>query len=409
MVAVLVLAFCVVLAGFVRLRFYQRQVMVRLDRQREVQQSFATRSALTWLSVDKVGKLPVVTNRLGFETLRGDIGVSVCPAPDIFPEAGTAEHYDSSDADSAVRRKPENYPYVSFSGPDANVADWISTVEGSSGQIRRHGIVLGDKSSAVGSTNLVEIDLSDSFVDALWTVDPYGRRYMVQFSDICQGTATNEGDVVFFGLTPRGQALTSSGKGWKADVAVWMEQLSPSNAIDQTTAPVAVWVRSGGVDAKAMTVNALSAAPKGLQMSGTHATVFDRTRIVNDNEKAIQSTHTYDSHDLGDAYTRRFAAECGEAGGVRLTLGVAIRRPRDDDAASDSLLYDRFTRVAVTPAYEYETVLDWEEMSGGRRERCEERSTVVRVDIRLRPNDSKPRTVTYDTHGTYATRKRQVR
>lgn len=323
-VAVLVLAACAVLAGFGRLRFYRRQVQVRLDRQREVQQTFATRSAIKWLeSVDKVSKLPVETNRLGFETLLGDIRVSVCPAPAIFPESGNAGHFDSSDASHAARRAPENYGYVRFSGQQAGPVHWSTN-----GTVR-YGFVLGDGGSAAGATNLVEIDLDGSVVDALWTSDPYGRRYMAQFSDLCQGTATNEGDTMFFGLTPSGSALFGSGKGEVSAMAVWMEQLSPSNRADDTKAPVRLWVRDRGTDACESEASASAIASKGLQLSGTHATVFDKTRIVNDNESAIQSTHTYGSFDMGDDFTKRFDRLCREAGGMRITLGTEARRPRD--------------------------------------------------------------------------------
>lgn len=401
--AVLVLAFAVVLAGLGRLRQFRNQVQIRLDRQREIQQEFATRSALRWLEVDRSSYLPISTNRFGFETLRGEIGVSVCPAPDIFPQPGNPAHFDSCDAQNPARRNPERYPYVHFRGPNAGPTQW-STKDGS-----WYGFELGTESSSVGDTNIVEIDLSSDLVAALWTLDPYGRRYVAQFSDICQGTDTSEGDVVFLGLTPLGQSLFGSGGGSRSDLAVWLEQLSPPKTGDESMAPARLWIRDSGHDAVGLNQEVQAVLSKGLQIAGTHATIFDKTRIENKDETAIQSTHTYDSYDLGESFVNRFSSRCAESGGLRMTLGVSVGRPRSDDENQDTLMLDRFTRLAVTPAYEYTTVLDWKEAGSGSVVKREEQSTVVRVDVRLRPGDSSASAVTYDTHGTEATRKRQVR
>ena len=69
-------------------------------------------------------------------------------------------------------------------------------------------------------------------------------------------------------------------------------------------------------------------------------------------------------------------------------------------------------RIAVTPAYEYSIELAWpDESADGGIDIVREISTVCRIDPHYRVPDGQipDDIITYDTHGTEATRKHQAR
>ena len=158
----------------------------------------------------------------------------------------------------------------------------------------------------------------------------------------------------------------------------------------------------------------------GIQVSGSRASLV-KQRYPGSRAKNIPATEVFTSDEpLPDAFLETFTNACVAAGGIRLTLEVSATRDRTLHRQTDrsqtftdknnereeikDTLDTSFLRLAITPAYEYYTVLSWDSQDG----RKSETSTVIRFsEVKNRPRTFE--TVTYDTHGTYATRKRQVK
>lgn len=407
--AVMLLAFTVLLLGFGRLVSFRRQVEMRLDREREIQQQAATRSALRWLKTVGMNTewLPVETNRLGFETTRGPIGVSICPAQRVFPVPGSGQ-FDSFSNSDEVRNATRfgKASGVGFSG-DAKLAV---------NDKGKHVVELGNNDSEPVDVNAMWIDIDSGDVpNVLWTSDPYGRRYKVEFTDVRKAKAGKDGDILYFALTPKEETapfLGNPGSEPHARHAIWMKQTSvwPEGAA-QSQANVELYCRYNGVDERIATETMKEESSfKGIQLSGRFVSLFEQTRIRSDSDEAIRATHNFEVKTLDEKFMKTFSEACST--GLRMTVAARTRYEREfgtnEDGSRKALenSYDRLARLSVTPAYEYSTLLDWETSEDPVREI----STVVRVDPYQRPDaDEQTMVYSYDTHGTYATRKKQVR
>ena len=420
--SVMLLAAITVLVGLGRLAMFRSQARLRLDREREIQQEFATRSALRWLETLKDGQaLPSEDVPFVFPTLRGDMGVVLRPAEPVFPRKGVSGDFDLS------KSGRNDIPFGGYVGGSSLLGQPESADDGTYCQLR-----MADENSTVGETRTLFVDIAKTRVDTLWTDSDFGLRYLVTVTHFCEQTpGSSASDLLRFSMTPFGTLLESEGGSGSSPYAMWMEQQIPEdwpNTGDR--AQLSLWVRAPGLDGdpnhlggQKMAVAEVKAdKPKGFQLASTKASLVQQFIAHNDPD-AIRSTRTYSTFDL-DAkmwagFTKEFTEQFKE--GVRLTVQVVVRRPRPEPEAGEEggtevsiseteqeSFWTSISKIAVTPAYEYTTDIDWRERDGSR---TEEVSTVVRCDpaIHGEGNDGLPvSTVTYDTHGTYANRKNHL-
>lgn len=408
--AVLLLAAITVLIGFGRLAMYRNQVKLRLDREREIQQELATRSAMRWLETHRTDDaLPSEDVAFRFPTLRGDIGVTLCPADPVFPRRNEAGDFDIG--------KPDRNSLSSGGYVHADSSIEIGTSK------NNLVVKLADKeiNADVGKDPVgLAIDIDDSRAAALWTDSDYGLRYLVHVTDFCQqNPGVHDSDILRFALTPKGKPLHPSGGSPQSQYAIWMEQVRPKEweveAGTATSAKLFLMAREPGMvnDGSVLLSTAETRSAdnaKGFQLASTKASLLQQ-ELASDTPDSIRATRTYPVVDLekqmGTGFVEGFAKACEAAGGVRLTVEVEVQRPRPQ-AEDGTIVEDTFktyvSRIAVTPAYEYTTELAWSERNGNR---TEETSTFIRCDpgVHGESDEGTISTVTYDTHGTYANRK----
>lgn len=405
--SVLLLAAITVLVGFGRLAMYRNQVKLRLDREREIQQELATRSAMRWLEVQKTK--PTGVSSFYFETIRGNIGVILEPAIPVFPNPKIgSEHYDIA---KSGNNKPD---YVTFS----QSPNYVPHEEQQSGANYKE-LVFGDYSTKSGKCG-VYIDLTPQLAQALWTETDYGLRYLVYVADICkQMSGESDGDKLRLCLTPYQQAFEGDGRPGThvADCAIWMEEVRPKNETETSDkARISLHARQRlGQDETFRDKNGnssfsvLADLSKGFQLASTKAALIQQRTPQTENIDTVRKTDTHAVFDMdevmGSGFVESFQKACEN--GVRLSLELVIQRPRSE--LEDELLQKGFrtavTRIAVTPAYEYYTTLQWPNRDGSI---SEEVSTVIRYGASVRGEhgvEEEEGPVTYDTHGTYANRK----
>ena len=424
--SVLLLAAITVLVGFGRLAMYRNQVKLRLDRVREIQQEFATRSAVLWLeTVPEDDGLPSESVPFVFPTVRGDMGVTLEPAEPVFPRKAVPGDFDIS------KSGRNSIPFDNYVFASEGVGQPVVYNDGVY-------LTLADETTSPGVVRSFWADIDKTRANALWTDSDFGLRYLVYVPHFCKQTPDEySSDLLRFAITPKDAALESSGGTPRSAYAIWVEQEIPKEMKDSgstaTAAELSLWVRAPGLygDESHLGGKFLAKAKvradksKGLQLASTKASLVQQL-IANDRPDAIRSTATYAVLDLdeklGTGFTKKFAEQCND--GIRLTTQIVVRRPRPEDGSSESegegtmsgdgksVLAESFRtsigKIAVTPAYEYATVLEWRERGG---EVAKEVSTVIRCDpsVHGEANDGLPvSTVTYDTHGTYANRKNHL-
>lgn len=413
LLSVLLLAAITLLVGFGRCHMYRNQVRLRLDRQREVQQELATRSTLQWLM--KPGRkdelsLPYEDEKFSFSTVRGGIRVTLHPADPVFPRRQETGDFDIR---TAGRNDMDRYDYVK----SRNNERFVLTQRQSDDETA-WALTLANKNSETGQTHGFWVDIADSRVAALWTDSDFGLRYLAYVNHFCASTpGVSDSDLLRFSLTPLGTDPET------ASYAIWMEQDVPSNlgAVGGSaeTARLRLFARWPGNGPKSVRESLLAEETvrrdksKGFQLAATKATIVQQYIANNEPFQSIRATKTFGVVDLdetmGSGFVEQFAAACGD--GIRLTVDLEVRRPRDAGETLDD--YDTaVSKIAVTPAYEYSTILAWGEPDGSFTRVAEEMSTVVRCNPVIHGgigNDPNAlTTVTYDTHGTYANRKRHL-
>ncbi len=412
--AVLLVAFVVLLIGFGRLADHFHRTTIRLDRQREIQQSLATRSVLHWLETLEQNELPVDEVSFPFSTKQGLVRAVLRPAPPLFPAPGNDRHYD-------VRKHGS---WGSFSSYVFNNSDHVpkigtNIVDSISGEIWK-GLVFGDMetfSTGEDEWCRIEIDLaadSGARVDAFWPDSEYGLRYFVQLTDFCKNEpGVTSGDRMRFGITPKGETLTRLEGGGKAPYAIWMDQVSGEDCL-KTEVDAFLYARTPERPDGCLLSGGRWKTPthiKGIQVAGTHATLFEKTGILYGSGKmpnvSFLETVDLDRTDLGSGgeasgFIEGFKQRCREKGGVRLTLEFQLLRPRPSDPHATDEYRNSVVRIAVAPSYEYELELEWKNRGG---ETVREVSSVICCSLSTERYLTK--TWTYDTHGTFAKRRWQ--
>lgn len=395
---VLLLASITILVGLGRLAMFRNQVQMRLDREREIQQEFATRSAMRWL--EQQDHLPKFneTNRFIFPTIRGDIGIALCPALPIFPKIG------SDDFDIATGGKESlSLAYVHITDDDPDKMTTAPKLE--KGNDKYAEIALGDWDSKVGRTSSAWIDLNDEEFRTLWSNSDFGFRYLAYISGFCNSDSNWPSDVFRFSLTPFGKDFSHELGGF----SIWIEQ---SSKADNSHPTLSLHVRDAEGRTKRVGKEHIvrDNLSKGFQISGTTASLLQQhteTTAEINNLRATQTLEVCDIDSLmGIGFMEDFRKACKDAGGCRLTMELDITRPRPENEMTG--YKTAVTRIAVMPAYEYYTDLDWPDRSGGI---AREVSTVIRVDPEIRDVEeiTANHAITYDTHGTYMSRKYQSR
>ena len=408
--SVLLLAAITILAGFGRLAMYRNQVKLRLDREREIQQEFATRSVMRWLESyyeENDQDLPSGDVPFRFPTVRGDIGALLCPADPVFPRKNAPSDFDIG---KTGRNELPFGGYVTAT-PGLRV---VARDENAGESV----VCLADKTSSTHDVNSLAIDIAETRAPALWTDSDFGLRYLVYITDFCrQDPGVADSDLLRFSVTPLETPLRAEGGTPAARFAIWVEQDIPEGwettgaAVQKARlrlfakAPDIVGSGSlGGTCISSATVEADKS--KGIQLASTMASLIQQEKASVGSD--IRATTTYATIDLDKAVRKGFTAEFAHAcrEGVRLTVEVEVRRPRSDEA-TDKEFKTAIRKIAVTPAYEYYTPLSW---SGRDGTVTEEISTVIRCDpgIHGEASEGTIATVTYDTHGTYANRKGHV-
>lgn len=439
--AVLLLAVVVVLFGLFRLGSFRNQVRMRLDREREIQQTLATRSSLRWLETcQRINMVPVdaVTNAL--PTARGTVDAILEPAPPLFPVRENARHYDVGnwDADGEARTVLENYK--SGKGPEwsrvkSNFAE-KSRTEVASGERLRY-LTFADESSSTNAEECVRwltIDLPEECVpSALWTEDPYGRRYLLGLKDVCkalwkkEGVAgefrvTSGGDLIRFGISPMESALFESqatGSEKLSGTGIWLEQeAGDGQGFAYARMLLRARTKTDGEFQIGDPVVAEAHYSPGIQIAGDQICLF-KQRYSSTRRNGVGSTEIFGVEQMPKSLLDSFTNACHEAHGLRLTVEVIVKRPRDlglseatgqldygngDSETVKDTVETSVSRIAITPAYEFLSILGWKSDVGD----VSEVSTVIRF-CESKGDSRRFETVTYDTHGTEATRKRQVR
>ena len=394
--SVLLLAAITILVGFGRLAMYRNQVKLRLDREREIQQEFATRSVMRWLETCRAGMLPNSTNIFAFESVRGDIETLLIPADPIFPKHGNLGHFDILDE---RRNDIANYGYVAYASRTQGAPTPGTSIDG-----KRQTLLLARE----GNSGEIRMDLPLTG-GTLWTETDYGLRYLVNIEDFARGTAKSASDRLRFAITPFGQAAWDAfGAESPASRAIWFEQYAPAG---ETRVTLELHAKTPGTpDVLLGTVTERDGdKSKGIQLAGSSVSIIDQGIIGTDrNPNVTRRSEIPLTKDLdkimGDGFTDAFRDSCKAANGIRLSVQVvASQKPdiADDDRAKNTAI----SQISVRPAYEYMTELSWPVPRDGKK--VSEISTVIRCKG-PEPRGVAVQTVTYDTHGTYANRKGHV-
>ena len=405
--SVMLLAAITVLVGLGRVAMYRNQVKLRLDREREIQQEFATRSAMRWLETFGDG-LPAESVPFVFPTVRGNIGVVLRPADPVFPRRNVAGDFDIG---KEGRNSLSSVGYVSAS-------DGVVVESSEKGIVAKMSDK--DRNAEIGGVHVLAIDIDESRAAALWTDNAYGLRYLIYLTDFCKpDPGRYDSDLLKFALTPKNASFGASGGQSGSSYAIWMTQdISKDHSVSgsaATSARLRLYARGThgtGVESRLLSDVETFArdGSKGFQLSSTKASLAAQKLAGIDND-AIRKTHNYPVVDLEEkmwkGFVEDFEAACRDSGGVRLTAELEVRRERvSQDPEKDVDDYKTYvSKIAVTPAYEFETELAWTERGG---DKTEEISTVIRVDPGVRGDDDPAHSVTYDTHGTYANRKNHL-
>ena len=404
--SVLLLAAITVLVGFGRLAMYRNQVKLRLDREREIQQELATRSVVRWLETEKE-TAPAEEVGFDFSTVRGNLSVALCPAEPVFPRRNMADDYDVGVNGRNDASIPPYRDYVTLS---SKIPSPQASADG-------YKLVIADRGNSVGDVQGMAIDISSERVPAVWTDSDFGLRYLAYVEDFCSQTSTNDSDCLRFGITPFGGQLFSNAGISESPFAIWVQQHRPKEWADDPDragkALISLHFRfadqSGRIHSVTAGVQEVDAVKsKGFQLASTKASIVQQEVLQFGRDK-LRSTSTLGTIDMdektGMAFSRTFSELCRQ--GIRLTVDVCANRPRadgEDGAGTEDTFRTSITKLAVTPAYEYFTVLSWNDAGGGGGV-VEEVSTVIKYSPPDRGKQTDYDTVTYDTHGTYANRK----
>lgn len=412
-VTVILVAMIVILVGFGRLAWYSNQVKIRLDRQREIQQTLLTRSIVRWLETFPAKTdLPSEAVPFSFPTVRGDVSAVLRPTDPVYPSRISEEDFfDFSSDRHPERRDADRFDYATYTKADdlSGEKKYPFSVEGQNLDKTYYGICLGDRFSSPETAPRLEIDLASSQFDALWTENPFGLRYLVRVVHACEyETGEGEADVLRFALTPYGEAFSAASE--ETGFAIWFEQTSVSDIMDSESVCSLFVKRPGAPAVRLYDVTTWPDGERGFQLGGSMATFFVKEKETGDSDK-IRTTKFFQTVDLssvlGDDYAKAFGERCED--GVRLTLELDVRRSRamlssgESDLAADPSA-TTVARIAVTPSYEYETELSWSTPTGDRAEV----STVIACNPDSHGGAAQVSAWTYDTHGTYMKRKNQI-
>ena len=438
-VSVFILAAVVILIGFGRLLAYKHQVCCRLDRQREIQQVLASRSAISYLQTTTY--YPEEDERFPFYVDKSENGkkldVIISPAKRVFPQVENTDHFDPMGAKTNAQYiADKKYVHlVNPNGEEVKNIDHLVSGEGNAPYIARWqvgnnkknwpcGIVMANGNSKTGDVTMCYLELdSENFGDLLWTSDPYGRRYKIEIDSYCEGSETEEGDRIRFGLTPIKKPLpgkqTSPGENLPA--SIWMDIQQPflrgatTNDVEDSSNTnkyeflvyTDMWIADHQMRERLLKDYPMNPAHfKGIQLAGRFASIYEQTRVSSKDDMIRKTQNSDPPVMLPENFISNFVSECSE--GIRLTLEVTALRPRTNNI---SRVYDRFYRLSVTPAYEYGVFLEWPTSQctrAGERLKARERSTILRVDPMSRSMPGGLRIFSYDTHGTFIDRKDHV-
>ena len=396
--SVLLLAAITVLVGFGRLAMYRNQVKLRLDREREIQQELATRSAMRWLEACAAKSMPNDPRTFLFPTVRGDIVTTLVPANPIFPAHGNPDHFDILDE---WRCSLGAYDYVSYLSQTHGSPEQGKTEEGPDGS--RGTLRLADE----GDTGEIRLDLPLGNGDkaVLWTERDSGLRYLVNIESFAPGTVNSPSDHLRMAITPSGQAVWAmSGAEKKSEYAIWIDQYAQSGT-GSVTLELHARKTASGDEKLGLVVGRDPDKSKGIQLAGTTVSIIDQALVMGEDPNKIRRTEIPLTEDLdqrmGEGFTEAFHKVCKDAGGIRLTVQVESS-PKPDVPADDKAKNTVISQISIRPAYEYMTELSWAVPNAG--ENVSEVSTLIRCKG-PEPRGVVVQTVTYDTHGTYANRK----
>lgn len=416
--SVFILSFVVLLVGMGRLAAYRNQVQLRLDREREIQQELATRSAVRWLETHS-DKLPAQDVESEYETARGPMSVVIQPADSVFPIAGNPKHWNFKDAQSPSAKVTSNR----YTKHNLKSSDYHTSAEDG---YQKTGWYLSDEYSQTGSCHWVCFDLTTNDVPGLlWTDDPYGRRYLLKILNTCKAGAAEEGiargDVIRLGITPRNEALFNrDGSNDKlATYGLWVEQQVETTGAEEKSSRVSLcsMKRTGGIEKT--TRNTIEESlqadlPLGIQIAGRYVMAVKQENYEN-KDATFWTTITYPDEpwELEGGFLDLLSAACLANGGVRLTVEVEVTRNRpaiDPEKSTEVDMYRTvLSTVSITPAYEFSTKLGWcTEDADGNPVETNEVSTVIGYR-KIKGSRNTGKATTYDTHGTLMTRKKQIR
>jgi hypothetical protein len=367
LITVLLVAAVGILFGFGRLLMFRYQCEIRFDRQREIDRTLATRSALRWLATQPTANLPTVETNFVYRAWAGrTINIAVRPMPSIYPNPTNSNHLKISNG----QRGDEN---VVFTNSDYSAMQPNFIVHEDQPYVLKIGSE-GTNTMGAGQAGSVEIDMPTL---GSWLDDTYGRRYWVLPADVnlCEGGA---GDVMRLYITPDGSDFKTSA------TAIWFEHAP----IGAAPVPTTFWIKYNGITINLATINISSADAKGIQLAGNTMTPFSWQQPG----KSVYGVFTfYDACNLPKELVDAFKDSSGKNKDLRLTLEV--------EALDPDLGPNSFKWIQVEPAYEFDIELTWNVPKTGGT--TSEVATVVHlIPTKTRSTSTDNQVYTYDTHGT---------
>jgi hypothetical protein len=368
--AVLIIALIGILFGIGRLATFRYQCMLRIDRQREIDRTLATRSALGWFR--SLNDPPGDTNFVYSRWSGQDIDIEVMRVPTIYPSASSNQHF-------VITNGATGYAFASGvtfgqTAPDMEPC-FIAGQDVTELKIGSGG------SNTIGEVGYVSIDLGGT---GSWLDDPYGRKFWFMPGSFANrgDTAHPTGDIHRLWIVPEGEDYSDTNTP-----AIWVEH-KMIHGIDETE--MALFSREDGHIQNLVSADVNYAAGKGIQLSGSRIAMVRWDNAIG---STAYGSFTYPGYgDLSTNVISSFRETTGEPKNLNLTLEV---ESRSSIAETNS-----FQWIRVDPAYEYTIRLSWD--SGP--DSYSELSTAVRfipdlygLDPAL---DGETGVYTYDSHGT---------
>jgi len=374
-----IVAFVGILFGFGRLAMFQNQVKLRLDRQRAIDRTLATRSALVWLE----GQQPVPSEKtnLVYQSGMGRfIDVEIFPVSPIYPDPESPEHFNY------FTENQTNVAGVVFGSTALSMEPTF--VDGKNNPM--YDLRIGSDGSATGHYGWVQVDMENT---GSWLDDMYGRRYWLEVESVAVGEKEDNADIYRFYLSPVSYGFATNTE----TPAIWIEQ----QPVSTSEADISLWIRKPGQDPESIPFDGNKNRGrnilfgKGLQLADRMLSLFEWEDVVADVSSG-KYTYLLEGYELDEEFVAFFSDE-----DLRLTLMVESVVAADDmeDKQNNS-----FRWLRVDPAYDFEISLSW--YDNQTQSVVSEMATVVH----LRPKGLTGafgevldgRAITYDTHGTAA-------